>query len=123
MPTPSKRRIPAAMLASLPPERLEAETPEPKSWARLFEDFMADQFAETPEERAEREARGEGIRAKRDAVFAERRRGAQRRAIEEMLAEREDAVAHGEEPPDFPKPPVAVLGPSLRPILPEPGER
>ena len=39
-----------------------------------------------------------------------------------MVTARADAVAHGEEPPDFPQPPVAVLGPGLRPILLEPGE-
>ena len=69
--TPAEAAAAADMLAALPPERLNAEAPEPKSWAQLgddFEDFIENQFAETDAERAERYARREAAAAASGAM-------------------------------------------------------
>ena len=116
------------MLAELPPERLNAVAPEPKSLADIVADFAAafdDLFA--PEERTpDEEARIAAIRARmageRPKREAAARRDAQRREMAEMFAAREDAPAYEEEPPEFPEPPVAILGPGLHPVWLEPGE-
>ena len=121
---PAEAATAAAMLAKLPPERLNAAAPESKSLADIVADFAAafDGLL-TPEERTpEEEARIAAIRVRMDADRSIKRRDVQRREMAEMMAAREDAHAEGEEPPDSPAPPVAVLGPGLRPILPEPGE-
>ena len=100
--TPAEAATAAAMLAELPPERLNAAVPEPKSFQDFMADFMADQFPEQSPEEKERVRRASAKRyqdrVKRDAdkVLADFRR-----AFKSMLTQRTNARARGTAPPSF----------------------